>query len=154
MSHLPIEDTDVFRVFDELSDELWNEAVKWPSFAQEVLGKQLVRALDSVGANLVEGDGRYSDAEAIHFFEYARGSARESRFFIRKAMKRNLVGAAIANGQVERIESGSKMLNSLINYRRRTKNVGAVRERGIEYLPNAQRQSPNASPTSFLTEEI
>ena len=40
---------------------------------------QLQRALGSVGANLAEGYSRSSGRDRIRFFEYALGSARESR---------------------------------------------------------------------------
>ncbi|ODU52298.1 hypothetical protein ABT09_02830 [bacterium SCN 57-13] len=135
MSHQPMEETDLFRVFNDLAKEAWDLTLAWPALAQDILGKQFVRAIDSVGANLVGGDGRYSDAEALHFFEFARGSARE------------------ADQMLKRIESGQKMLNSLINYRRRTKNKGIVRETVSIYrlgtlshlAPSAPRLAPGAS---------
>lgn len=153
MSHLPMEETDLFRVFDALSNEAWDLMLGWPAIAQDILGKQFVRAIDSVGANLVEGDGRYSDAEALHFFEFARGSAREAAFWIRKAVQRSLIVPQQADQMLKRIESGQKMLNSLINYRRRTKNKGIVRETVSSYrlgtlshlAPSASRLAPGAS---------
>jgi four helix bundle protein len=156
MNHLPIEETDVFKLFDALSDEVWDDAIKWTGFAQDILGKQLLRALDSVGANLVEGDGRYSDGDAINFFMYSRGSARESQFWLRKVKKRGLIKAPVIDKYIDRAELGLKMLNSLINYRRRTKNQGVVRELEAEYFPNAQRLTPNAenAPSSHGGDSI
>jgi len=156
LSHLPIEETDVFKIFDKLSDEVWGFVMTWNPLAKDVVGKQLLRSLDSVGANLVEGDGRYSDGEAIHFFEYARGSAREARFWLKKAEKRGLVQSAIAKQVIDEVETGTKMLNSLISYRRKTKNQGVVREESAVYevAPSAQRPTPNAILQSHGGEPI
>jgi four helix bundle protein len=43
------------------------------------LANQLYRALGSVGANIAEGYSRGSGNDRARFFEYALGSARESR---------------------------------------------------------------------------
>jgi four helix bundle protein len=40
---------------------------------------QLYRAVDSIGANLTEGYSRSSGRDEARFYEYALGSARESR---------------------------------------------------------------------------
>lgn len=43
------------------------------------MGKQLVRAIDSVAANLSEGFGRYHYKETRIFGYYSRGSLYESK---------------------------------------------------------------------------
>jgi four helix bundle protein len=47
--------------------------------ARHPLADQLYRAVGSIGANIAEGYSRSSPRERAHFFEYAFGSARESR---------------------------------------------------------------------------
>ncbi|HWA82149.1 MAG TPA: four helix bundle protein [Fimbriimonadaceae bacterium] len=130
---MPIEETELCGTITIVSDEIWDAVQKWGSFAKSTTGKQLVRAIDSIGANLVEGDGRYSDAEANHFFEIARGSAREARYWIDAAKRRRLLPHDRALGFVRRLDISMQMLNGLINYRRRTKNVGIVREETFLY---------------------
>lgn len=44
---------------------------------------QLYRALGSIGANLAEGYSRSSGKDRVRLFEYALGSARESRHWYR-----------------------------------------------------------------------
>ncbi len=141
-----MEETEVFGRFIDVADLVWESVQKWNAFAKSTTGKQLVRATDSVGANLVEGDGRYSDAEAIHFFEIARGSAREAKYWINVAKRRRLLTADIALGYARSLDSGMQMLNRLIAYRRKTKNVGIVREEIAAYgsTPNAERLTPSA----------
>ena len=49
------------------------------------LSDQLYRALGSVSANIGEGYGRGSAKDRVRFYEYALGSARESRDWYYKA---------------------------------------------------------------------
>jgi four helix bundle protein len=88
----------------------------------------MIRAADSVGANLVEGDGRYSDADALNFFVVARASARETRYWVSLARDRNLVTTDEADALDCRLNDATKRLNMLIRHRRATKNIGQVRE--------------------------
>ena len=127
-SHVPIEDMEVFKIFESVADQVWELVSNFDTFAKETLGKQLVRSCDSINLNLVEGDGRYSDADAVHFFVIARGSARETRLSLRRASKRNLINPDKGKSLVDSVHSGTRLLNLLINYRRATKNRGVVRE--------------------------
>jgi four helix bundle protein len=131
--HTPIEDTDFFKDFVEVGSHIWGAVQTWESFAKATLGKQLVRSADSVGANLVEGDGRYSDSDAIHFFTIARASAREARYWIVLARQRQLLDSKDAAAYIDQIENATRILNKLISYRRSTRNVNMVREEPLEY---------------------
>jgi four helix bundle protein len=128
VSHLPIEETDVYRRTEQIADQVWQIVVSWSEFARNTTGRQLVRAIDSVGANLCEGDGRYSDSEAIHFFVIARGSLREASYFLRTAVRRGLVAESEGQRLVEQIDEVRRMLNGRINYRRKTRNQNQIRE--------------------------
>lgn len=147
--HLPMEETDTCKAFVAVADQIWDLVVGWPELGRRTVGEQVIRACDSVGANLIEGDGRYSDADALHFFVMARGSARETRYWIARAVKRRLIETGIAAELNDAVARATKGLNALINYRRKTKNQNLVKEEraayadGIEF-PNAQRPTPNA----------
>lgn len=47
-----IEELDFFKALEDLSNEIWAEAMTWDYFARKVIGAQLVTTIDSVGANL------------------------------------------------------------------------------------------------------
>jgi four helix bundle protein len=114
---MPIEDMEVFIRYEEVADWVWDEVGKWDKFDRDTVGIQLVRAADSIGANLVEGDGRYGIPDSVNFFIYARGSARETRLWIKRARRRNLLGSE-ADEKQEQIKAATQLLNNLIRYRR------------------------------------
>jgi four helix bundle protein len=126
-----IEELNVFAELEALCDGIWEEVMTWNIFAQRTIGSQLVDAADSVGANLVEGDGRYSHKEALHFFYIARGSLRETRLWIRRAARRGLLAAGKGQNWLERLERVAPQVNSLISTRKEW--LGQVREEEGEY---------------------
>lgn len=71
---MKLEELNVYNLSMDLGEEVWNIVVKWGFFEKDTVGKQLVRAIDSVAANLSEGFGRYHYREAKHFGYYSRGS--------------------------------------------------------------------------------
>jgi len=86
-----LDELTVFKLADELSDYTWKIVSKWDWFSKKTIGDQIVRASDSVGANIAEGYGRYFFGEYIVFLYYARGSLYEVRYWMEKARKRNLI---------------------------------------------------------------
>jgi four helix bundle protein len=85
------EDLRVYRAAEELADMIWEIVSKWNLLAQDTVGKQLIRAADSIGANIAEGHGRKTYADNRRFVSIARGSLYETRHFLRRAHKRNLL---------------------------------------------------------------
>jgi four helix bundle protein len=65
---------DVYKLAETMAQECWRLARDWPPFDRDTLGKQLVRAADSVGANIAEGYGRGDVADHKRFLRIARGS--------------------------------------------------------------------------------
>jgi four helix bundle protein len=130
--HQPIEEMEVFRLFELVASWVWDEVHKWARLDQDTLGKQMIRAADSINANLVEGDGLYSDKQAIHHFHIARGSARETRLHLRRARERKLVDAAAVDQKIAELTSATKLLNIRLRYRKGS--VLVVRE-GAEPNP-------------------
>ena len=116
--HQPMEELQVFARFEEVSEKVWNIVQEWRMLAQDTIGKQVVRSADSIGANLVEGDGRFGKADALHFFIIARGSARETTLWIKRAQKRKLITTQETTELLRLLTEGTQMLNNLITYRR------------------------------------
>jgi four helix bundle protein len=91
MAQIKLDELRVYAMAEELADLVWQAAVAWPPFAKSTVGHQLVRAADSVGANIAEGYGRAYPADNRRFVRTARGSLYEVRYFLRRADKRGLL---------------------------------------------------------------
>ena len=91
MGKFALDDLRVYAMAEELADLVWELVRPWEAFAKTTIGHQLVRAADSVGANIAEGYGRASPADHQRFIRTARGSLYEVRHFLRRADKRTLL---------------------------------------------------------------
>ena len=92
---------------------LWDICIGMDYFAKDTLGKQMVRAADSISANIAEGHGRYHFNDRLRFCYYARGSLFETRSWLSKAIRRNLIKNKIEE-VAEIIEILPKRLNAYI----------------------------------------
>ncbi|WP_065814283.1 four helix bundle protein [Fibrella aestuarina] len=89
-----INELQVYQLAMTLGEHVWGIVANWDSFAKQTLGNQLVRAADSVAANISEGFGRYHYKENIRFCYIARGSRGsllETRTWLDKAQRRALL---------------------------------------------------------------
>jgi len=92
-SRTNFENLRVYQLSEELADRIWDIAIKWDAFARDTMGKQVVRAADSIGANIAEGAGRGSYQDHRRFVRTARGSLNETKHFLRRAWRRKLLTA-------------------------------------------------------------
>jgi four helix bundle protein len=85
------ENLRVYRLSEKLADEVWIAVAKWDYLAKDTVGRQLIRAADSIGANIAEGSGRGSFQDNRRFVRNARGSLYEARHWLRRAHHRRLL---------------------------------------------------------------
>lgn len=105
---------DVYRLAEKLADKIWDDFDSWTIKAQNTLGYQMIRAADSIAANIAEGYGRYSAADRRRFYLYARGSFEETKAWLRKAVRRKVLNRTrVAEYKVIIDELGPK-LNAFI----------------------------------------
>ena len=102
--------------------------MRWDRFARDTVGTQIVRAVDSIGANIAEGSGRGSFQDNRRFIKIARGSLKETQHFLRRAYKRKLLDDI----QVEKIrplvDNLAPMLNAYLSSIGRVPDRSSVRE--------------------------
>ena len=91
MSKTHFENLQVYQLAEKLADEIWKIVVTWDTLARNTVGTQIIRSADSVGANLAEGSGRGSDQDYKRFIKISRGSLYETKHWLRRAFKRNLL---------------------------------------------------------------
>jgi four helix bundle protein len=90
-SVMNLENLTIYSSSMDLSNLIWKVVINWDYFSKSTIGNQLVRAADSIPANISEGFGRYHFKEQKQFLYYARGSLFETKTFIEMAFKRNLI---------------------------------------------------------------
>jgi len=98
----------------EMGEKVWNIVVGWNYFEKDTIGKQLVKAVDSVTANLSEGFGRYHYKETINFGYYSRGSLYETRTWLTKAHNRGLITGEVFQKFMMGIDDIGVKLNNYI----------------------------------------
>ena len=91
MAFRRFEDLRVFQLSERLSDEIWDIVNTWDYFAKITVGKQLVNASDSIGANIAEGAGRGTPRENQRFIRISRGSYNETKYWLRRSSRRKLL---------------------------------------------------------------
>ena len=112
---MKLEELQVYQLSMNLGEKVWDVVVKWDYFAKDTIGKQLVRAADSVAANLSEGFGRYHFNESKHFGYYSRGSLYETKTWLTKAQNRNLISESDFEAFFKDIDLIGIKLNKYIN---------------------------------------
>lgn len=101
----------VYRLAEQLADEIWTITTRWRVFEKQTIGLQLVRACDSIGANIAEGTGRGTYQDNRRFVLISRGSLYETKYWLRRACRRNL----LTSEQISRIKSILDLLTPMLN---------------------------------------
>jgi len=86
-----IYELDIYKLSEQLSDLIWHGYDVWPKKVQHTVGYQILRASDSICANLAEGYGRYTPADRRLFYRYSRGSFEETKAWLRKLIRRKII---------------------------------------------------------------
>ena len=108
------ENLEIYSLAEQLADQVWDVVLGWNYLAQDTVGKQLVRAADSVGANIAEGSGRGSEQDYRRFIRIARGSLNETRHWLRRAFRRKLLTDAQIGDLTPIIEKLTPKLNAYL----------------------------------------
>lgn len=109
------ENLRVFLLAEELADRIWGIALHWDWFPRKTIGSQIVRAADSIGANLAEGTGRGTYNDNRRFICIARGSLNETKYWLRRAHRRKLLSETETTELKAIVDSLAPMLNAYLN---------------------------------------
>jgi len=99
-----------YRLAAALANDLYDVASRWDRFQLFSVGLQLVRAADSVAANIAEADGRFTPADRRRLLLIARGSLYETEHWILQAEQRGL----LPEGSSARVDEVGRTLNGLM----------------------------------------
>lgn len=123
MERTNFEKLRVYRLSEKLADELWRTVIGWSYFDRDTVGKQMVRAGDSIGANIAEGAGRGTFLDNRRFVRMARGSLNETKHWLRRAHKRGLLTTAQTANLKPMVDELAPTLNAYLN------SIGTVPEK-------------------------
>jgi four helix bundle protein len=111
---LDLEDLKIYNRAMEIGERVWLDVAGWGYLEKDTIGKQLIRAVDSIAANLSEGFGRYHYKEEKHFAYYSRGSLYETKTWLTKARNRKLIAEEKFSEYATSLTILAKMLNNYI----------------------------------------
>lgn len=115
-NYLGLKNINAYIISFHLSNYICGLVMKWDDFAKETIGKQYVRAIDSVSANIAEGFGRYGKKDKIKFYRYSFGSIKESQDWTQKALIRKLITKEQYVYIMGKVNELPREINHLIKY--------------------------------------
>jgi four helix bundle protein len=132
-----LEDLQVLKAAEVVCDSIWKKVEGWNEFAKDVVGKQITRSADSIGANIAESFGRFNFGEKLQFLYYARGSLFETKYWLNRTQTRGLMKADEIHEYAEGLTALARQLNTFASgmktVRAETKK-SVIREPAPEYL--------------------
>jgi four helix bundle protein len=114
--YLKLNDIDAYKIAFNLSNFIWDLVIKWERIGLDTVGKQFIRSVDSISANVAEGFGRYSKKDKIKFYRISFGSMYESLDWNEKAFKRNLISKKEFDYIFNELQKLPKLIHQLINF--------------------------------------
>ena len=130
------ENLQVYKLGERLADEVWAVVTGWEQFAKTTVGRQMVRAADSVGADIAEGSGRGSFQDNRRFVRMARGSLNETKHWLRRAYRRGLLSTEDVKRIRPIIDELAPRLNAYLQSIGNTPEPGRVDENGDRTTDN------------------
>lgn len=118
----------------------WHDLAKLAGDKRTIgLSDQLYRASGSISANIAEGYSRGTSRDRARFYEYALGSARESRGWYYKG--RHVLNEVVAHHRITFLTQIIRLLLTIVPEQRGV----LLREDPVEYLCDAALQTEEIS---------
>lgn len=111
-----LEKLEVYQAAEIFSDKIWEHIIMCDFFIKDTIGKQITRSADSVPANIAEGYGRFYFKESKQFYFYARGSLQETKAWLSKCKRRNIINTNSCDKLLSEAEQILRMLNAYIKF--------------------------------------
>jgi four helix bundle protein len=109
-----LKDIRVYVMARNMGARVWDQVSTWDYFARRTVGQQLVRAVDSISANIAESYGRHHARDVVLYLYYARGSLYETQDWVSKAVQRHLLPEGVGRELLHEIKALAPKLNAYI----------------------------------------
>jgi len=114
---------DIYKHSVNLSKEIWEVYSSLQVDLKYNIGNQVIRSIDSIGANIAEGYGRFHYKDSLKFYYNARGSLWESKHWVYLLYQRELLSKERYEKILGDLNLLGKKLNGFINsMKERSKN--------------------------------
>ena len=145
------DDLRVLQMAETVADDLWKLVSPWDRFAKDVVGKQLTRAADSIGANIAESYGRFHYGDKINFLYYARGSLFETKYWLNRCLARNLISENQLGAYANTLTRIGRQINAFTkNLKAQRKNSSyKLKESSTNYIIDTEFSFPLFSPSDL-----
>ena len=111
---MKLSNLEVYKLSLKLSDKIWEVYKSLHKDVKYSIGSQVVRSIDSIGANIAEGYGRFHYKDSVKFYYNARGSLWESKHWILLLYKRDLISQEKFESLIIGLDILGKKLNVFI----------------------------------------
>lgn len=121
-NYITLDKLEVYKLSRIYSSEAWKiyKPLNWQE--RKIIGDQMIESVDSVGANIAEGYGRFHYADKNKFYYNARGSLLESKHWIELMFEREFINEDIFKKITSTYKTIEINLNLLIASQRDQKN--------------------------------
>lgn len=122
MGNVSHKDLEVWKKAITLVTDVYRATSAFPKEEMYGLTSQIRRSAVSIPSNIAEGAARQSNKEFIQFLYIASGSCAELDTQLIVAMNIGYLSKNEYNDIIKNVEEIGKMINGLINYRKRIQN--------------------------------
>lgn len=112
--YLKLGNLQVYKIAIRLSREAWKvyNSLGWQD--KRVMGDQFIKSVDSVGANIAEGYGRFHYLDRIKFYYNGRGSLLEAKHWVFLLMDREKINKDKFDDFIKQLNGLNHKINSYI----------------------------------------
>jgi four helix bundle protein len=140
---------EAYRIALFASDLAWHDVTRLTSHRRTLdLSSQLYRAIGSIGANLAEGYSRGTGRDRARFYEYALGSARESRDWYYKG--RHVLAEKVVQHRLKMLTEVIRLLLRMVPEQRGSE----LKEESPAYRCNSENGNAGESLESSLPADL
>ena len=113
--YIKLGDLELYKEALELSRNAWRvyKVLSWQQ--KKIMGDQFITSIDSVGANIAEGYGRFHYKDRAKFYYNARGSLFEARHWVLLLYERRIINKKDFDYFTNQAEKVNRIINSYIS---------------------------------------